>query len=75
MAAVKTQKIATGYYKGIYKKIPFSITKVDISEVAWYWQIGDSSADDWHSSKKAAIYSVMDFIDWQSNRVKNKVKS
>lgn len=60
---IKTKKIAAGYYEGTYKGVLFSISKVDTTEVAWYWQIGNAPANDWHSSKKIAIDAVKEYID------------
>ena len=60
---IKTKKIAAGYYEGIYKGISFTISKVDINEVAWYWQIGNAPANDWFSSKKIAIDALKEYID------------
>ena len=62
---IKTKKIAAGYYEGTYKGISFSISKVDITEVAWYWQIGNAPANDWFSSKKIAIDALKEYIDEQ----------
>lgn len=59
-----TKKIVAGFYEGTYKEITYTISKVDITtEIAWYWQIGNEPAQDWHSSKKIAIEAVKEFIN------------
>lgn len=62
---IKTKKIAAGHYEGTYKGVSFSISKVDITDVAWYWQIGNEPVNDWHTSKKIAIDAVKEYIDEQ----------
>ncbi len=58
------KKIHKGYYKGNHKGFEFTISKVDdIQEIAWYFQIGDIAAHDWHVSKKIAILAAIDYID------------
>jgi hypothetical protein len=65
---IKTKKIVSGFYKGFYKGITFNIVKTTLpkNEIAWYWQIGNSSVHDLHSSKAIAINAVMDYIDYSS---------
>jgi|GEM_PF-3092022 hypothetical protein len=67
---IKTQRIASGYYKGIYKNIEFIVQKVyDLpnSEIAWYWQIGNKTVNDWQSSKFSSIQAVKSYIDENTN--------
>lgn len=65
---IKTKKIASGYYAGMYNYVDFTIRKVsDLtnSEVAWYWQIGNGGVNDWYRSKFQAIQAVKSYIDGQ----------
>jgi hypothetical protein len=61
---IGTRKIAKGFYEGIYKGQIYTISKVDIiTEIAWYWQIGNNPVNDWYPSKKIAIKAVKNFIE------------
>lgn len=65
---IKTNKIASGCYKGRYKYIDFTIIKVDSlpkNQIAWYWQIDNKKVNDWYSSKFKAIQALKEYIDEQ----------
>ena len=64
---MKTKKITSGYYQGIYNGIEFTICKVESNESIWYWQIGNRSVEDQYSSKKVAILAAIDWIESNSN--------
>jgi hypothetical protein len=65
----QTKKIASGFYEGNYKGITYTISKVEIpNENSWYWQIGNESVNDWHTSKKIAIKAVKEYIDEKNNQ-------
>lgn len=65
---IRTKKISAGFYEGRYNYVDFTINKVNDlpnSEVAWYWQIGDTKVHDWYKSKFQALQAVKAFIDEQ----------
>ena len=64
---IKTTKIVSGFYKGSYNGINFSIVKAESgfntkNESIWYWQIGNKVYDT-YSSKTIAIQAVKEYIE------------
>ena len=64
---IKTKRIVSGYYKGEYNGINFSIVKSENNyntknESVWYWQIGNKVYDT-YNSKTVAIQAVKEFIE------------
>lgn len=64
---IKTKRIVSGYYKGEYNGINFSIVKSENNyntknESFWYWQIGNKVYDT-YNSKTVAIQAVKEFIE------------
>ena len=64
---IKTKRIVSGYYKGEYNGINFSIVKSENNyntknKSVWYWQIGNKVYDT-YNSKTVAIQAVKEFIE------------
>ena len=63
---IKTKRLNSGYYKGCYNGINFSIVKTETdlyrkNDSVWYWQIGNKVYD-LYTTKKQALEAVQNFI-------------
>ena len=64
---IKTTRIVSGFYKGQYNGINFSIVKAEANintknKSVWYWQIGNKVYDT-YNSKIVAIQAVKEYIE------------
>lgn len=63
---MKTKILSKGNYTLIHKDVEFKVIRLEelpSTEIAWYFQIGNSKVNDWYPTKKAAIAAAKNYID------------
>ena len=62
MSDIKTIKINSGYYMGLYKNIKFIISKFNTNN-NWYWKYNNKKSCVNYKSKKLALGEFKIYID------------